>query len=111
MSIEKRIIMNLDMFGNPVGTKYPGEEGCPEGMMCIPENEFHLMLTDNDMQYTVEGTIEPAQGDAEAIIDFTKDLLFLDIGVIFNMAVPLTIFAIYGLTIYTAVKYIQKKLS
>jgi len=111
MSIEKRIIMNLDMFGNPVGTKYPGEEGCPEGMMCIPENEFHLMLTDNDMQYTVEGTIEPAQGDAEAIIDFTKDLLFLDPMTILNMAVPLTIFAVYGLTIYAAVKYIQKRLS
>ena len=30
--------MELDMYGNPVGTKYPGEEGCPEGMMCIPES-------------------------------------------------------------------------
>ncbi len=99
------------MFGNPIGTKYPGEEGCPEGMMCIPENEFHLMLTDNDMQYTVEGTIEPAQGDAEAIIDFTKDLLFLDVMTILNMAVPLTIFAIYGLTLYAGVKWIQKKFS
>ena len=99
------------MFGNPVGTKYPGEEDCPEGMMCIPEEEFHLMLTDNDMHYTSEGTIELAQGDAEAIIDFTKDLLFLDIRVILNMAVPLTIFAVYGLTLYAAVKYIQKKFS
>mgnify|MGYP000496760690 FL=1 len=103
--------MDLDMFGNPIGTKYPGEEGCPEGMMCIPENEFHLMLTDNDMQYTVEGTIEPAQGDAEAIIDFTKDLLFLDVMTILNMAVPLTIFAIYGLSIYAGVKWIQRRLS
>ena len=103
--------MDLDMFGNPVGTKYPGEEGCPEGMMCIPENEFHLMLTDNDMEYTAEGTIQPAQGDAEAIIDFTKDLLFLDVMTILNMAVPLTIFAIYGLTLYAGVKWIQKKLS
>jgi len=103
--------MNLDMFGNPVGTKYPGEDGCPEGMMCIPEQDFRSMLTDNDMQYTAEGTIEPAQGDAEAIIDFTKDLLFLDISVILNMAVPLTIFAIYGLTIYAGVKFIQKKFS
>ena len=103
--------MDLDMFGNPIGTKYPGEEGCPEGMMCIPENEFHLMLTDNDMQYTVEGTIEPAQGDAEAIIDFTKDLLFLDVMTVLNMAVPLTIFAIYGLSIYAGVKWIQRRLA
>ena len=103
--------MDLDMFGNPIGTKYPGEEGCPEGMMCIPENEFHLMLTDNDMEYTIDGEIQPAQGDAEAIIDFTKDLLFLDVMTILNMAVPLTIFAIYGLTLYAGVKWIQKKFS
>ena len=103
--------MDLDMFGNPIGTKYPGEEGCPEGMMCIPEDEFHLMLTDNDMEYTIDGEIQPAQGDAEAIIDFTKDLLFLDVMTILNMAVPLTIFAIYGLTLYAGVKWIQKKFS
>ena len=102
--------MELDMYGNPVGTKYPGEEGCPEGMMCIPESEFHMLLSDADMEYTETGEIQPV-GDAEAIIDFTKDLLFLDISVILNMAVPLTIFAIYGLTIYAGVKYIQKKFS
>ena len=102
--------MELDMYGNPVGTKYPGEEGCPEGMMCIPESEFHMLLSDADMEYTETGEIQPV-GDAEAIIDFTKDLLFLDIGVILNMAVPLTIFAIYGLTLYAGVKYIQKKFS
>ena len=50
-------------------------------------------------------------GDAEAIIDFTTDLLFLDIWTILNMAVPLTIFAVYGLTIYAATKWIQKKFS
>jgi hypothetical protein len=102
--------MELDMYGNPVGTKYPGEEGCPEGMMCIPESEFHMLLSDADMEYTETGEIQPV-GDAEAIIDFTKDLLFLDISVILNMAVPLTIFAIYGLTIYAGVKFIQKKFS
>ena len=102
--------MELDIYGNPLGTKYPGEEGCPDGMMCIPENEFHLMLTNADMEYTETGEIQPV-GDAEAIIDFTKDLLFLDISVIINMAVPLTIFAVYGLTIYAGVKYIQKKFS
>tara|TARA_E500000081_G_scaffold11258_1_gene13587 strand:- start:30 stop:341 length:312 start_codon:yes stop_codon:yes gene_type:complete len=103
--------METDAFGNPVGTLYPGDADCPEGMMCIPEDEFHLQLQDAGMIYD-EGSreIQPV-GDAEAIIDFTKDLLFLDISVILNMAVPLTIFAVYGLTIYAAVKYIQKRLS
>jgi len=103
--------MELDIYGNPVGTKYPGEGNCPEGMMCIPENEFHMQLEQAGMEYDeTSREIQPV-GDAEAIIDFTKDLLFLDISVIFNMAIPLTIFAIYGLTIYAAVKFIQKKLS
>jgi len=103
--------MDLDIYGNPVGTKYPGEGNCPEGMMCIPENEFHMQLEEAGMEYDeTSREIQPV-GDAEAIIDFTKDLLFLDISVIFNMAIPLTIFAIYGLTIYAAVKFIQKKLS
>ena len=103
--------MELDMFGNPVGTQYPGEEGCPEGMMCIPEDEFHLMLTDNDMQYTVEGNIEPAQGDAEAIIDFTQTLLTLDLWTLVSFSIPLTIMAVYGLSIYAGFKWLQKKLS
>ena len=103
--------MELDIYGNPVGTKYPGEGNCPEGMMCIPENEFHMQLEEAGMEYDeTSREIQPV-GDAEAIIDFTKDLLFLDISVIFNMAIPLTIFAVYGLTIYAAVKFIQKKLS
>jgi hypothetical protein len=100
--------MELDIYGNPVGTKYPGEGNCPEGMMCIPENEFHMQLEQAGMEYDeTSREIQPV-GDAEAIIDFTKDLLFLDISVIFNMAIPLTIFAVYGLTIYAAVKFIQK---
>ena len=69
------------------------------------------MMMDAGMEYDyVTETVQPAQGDAEAIIDFTKDLLFLDIDVILNMAVPLTIFAVYGLTIYAAIKWIQKRL-
>lgn len=101
----------LDIYGNPVGTLYPGDEDCPEGMMCIPEGEFHSLLAGANMEYD-EATKElQTVGDAEAIIDFTTDLLFLDLWTILNMAVPLTIFAIYGLTLYAGVKFIQKKFS
>ena len=103
--------MEQDIYGNPLGTLYPGNEGCPEGMMCIPENEFHMQLSEAGMVYDESSREIQPLGDAEAIIDFTKDLLFLDPMTILNMAVPLTIFAVYGLTIYAAVKFIQKKLS
>ena len=103
--------MEQDIYGNPLGTLYPGSEGCPEGMMCIPENEFHMQLSEAGLVYDESSREIQPLGDAEAIIDFTKDLLFLDPMTILNMAVPLTIFAVYGLTIYAAVKFIQKKLS
>ena len=86
--------MELDIYGNPIGTKYPGEEGCPDGMMCIPENEFHMQLEQAGMEYDeTSREIQPV-GDAEAIIDFTKDLLFLDI----NMP------KISGLTFYKSLQ-------
>jgi hypothetical protein len=103
--------MDLDIYGNPVGTKYPGEGNCPEGMMCIPEDEFHMQLEQAGMEYDETSMEIQPVGDAEAIIDFTKDLLFLDVMTILNMAVPLTIFAIYGLSIYAGVKWIQRRLS
>lgn len=100
--------VGLDMFGNPEGTVYR-EDVCPPELVCVPRETLDEMLYGVDMEYVEEtGTIQP-MGDAEAIIDFTTDLLFLDVWTILNMAVPLTIFAVYGLTIYAATKYIQKK--
>tara|TARA_B100000497_G_scaffold81118_1_gene90450 strand:+ start:38 stop:436 length:399 start_codon:yes stop_codon:yes gene_type:complete len=101
-----------DMFGSPIGTGYGGVGDCPEQYYkCLTEDALNTMMLDAGMEYDyVTETVQPAQGDAEAIIDFTKDLLFLDIDVILNMAVPLTIFAVYGLTIYAAIKWIQKRL-
>jgi hypothetical protein len=79
--------------------------------MCIPKETFDEMMIGADMEYNpATQTIEPA-GDAEAIIDFTQTLLTLDFWTILSFSIPLTIFAIYGLTIYAGVKWIQKKLS
>lgn len=100
--------MELDLYGNPVGTVYR-EDGCPPELVCVPKETLDEMLMGADMQYNEETLMIEPKGDAEAIIDFTTDLLFLDIWTILNMAVPLTIFAVYGLTIYAAVKFIQKK--
>ena len=102
-------MQELDVFGNPEGTVYPGEDNCPQDMICLTEEGFNQMLHDADMQYNTETLQVEPMGDAEAIIDFTTDLLFLDLWTILNMAVPLTIFAIYGLTLYAGVKFIQKK--
>jgi len=50
-------------------------------------------------------------GDAEAIIDFTQTLLTLDFWTLLSFSIPLTIMAVYGLSIYAGVKWIQRRLS
>jgi len=104
-------MQELDVFGNPTGTTYPGEEGCPQDMICLTEEGFNQLLAESDMVYNTEShTVEP-MGDAEAVLDFTTQLLFLDFWTIAYLAIPLTIFAVYGLSIYAGFKWIQKKLS
>ena len=104
-------MQELDIYGNSVGTLYPGEEGCPYDMICLTEEGFNEILADADMEYNAETFQVEPKGDAEVIIDFTTNLLFLDVWTILNMAVPLTILAVYGLTLYAGVKYIQKRFS
>ena len=37
-------MQELDDFGNPVGTLYPGEEGCPHDMICLAEDGYNNFL-------------------------------------------------------------------
>ena len=102
--------MDLDDFGNPVGTVYD-EGGCPTDYMCVPQDTFNEMMIGADMEYNpATQTIEPA-GDAEAIIDFTQTLLTLDFWTLVSFSIPLTIMAIYGLSIYAGFKWIQRRFS
>ena len=103
-------MQSLDDLGNPLPYELGGFE-CPKEMVCVTAESFNEMLAPYDMEYSTETLQVEPKGDAEAIIDFTTNLLFLDIWTILNMAVPLTIFAVYGLTLYAGVKWIQKKFS
>ena len=102
--------MDLDDFGNPVGTVYR-EDICPPNLMCVPKETFEEMMIGVDMEYDpATQTFEP-MGDAEAIIDFTQTLLTLDFWTLVSFSIPLTIIAIYGLSIYAGFKYIQRRFS
>ena len=103
-------MQSLDDLGNPLPYELGGFE-CPEEMVCVTAESFNEMLEPYDMEYSTETLALEPKGDAEAVLDFTTTLLFLDIWTILNMAVPLTIFAVYGLTLYAGVKWIQKKFS
>ena len=103
-------MQNLDSLGNPIPIEVDYFE-CPETMVCLTEDSFNEMLEPYGMEYSSETLQLEPMGDAEAVLDFTTTLLFLDFWTIAYLAIPLTIFAVYGLTIYASFKWIQKKLS
>lgn len=106
-------MQELDDFGSPVGTGYGGDGNCPpEYYKCLTEDALNQMMSQSGMEYDyATETVQPAQGDAEVLVDFTKDLLFLDFWTLLSFSIPLTIIAIYGLSIYAGFKWIQRRLS
>ena len=103
-------MQELDNFGNPMGTVYR-EDTCPPELVCVPKETLDEMLYGIDLEYNEATQMIEPMGDAEAVIDFTKTLLTMDFWTVVSFAVPLTIFAVYGLSIYAGVKWIQRRFS
>ena len=79
--------------------------------VCFTEEEWIEFLTDYELDIVTEvGTVQPA-GDAQAAIDFTWQVLFLSPWELAYIALPMTVLAFYGLTIYSIFKYIQSRFS
>ena len=80
---------------------------CPEEYICLTENEWWELVDD----YEVDSSLYTTQptGDAQAAIDFTWQILFLSPWELAYIALPMTVLAFYGLTIYSIFKYIQTR--
>ena len=59
----------------------------------------------------VGGLPVPEVGDAQAISDFTWELLFLSPWELAYISIPMAVLGFYGLSLYAIFKYIQKKFS
>jgi len=80
-----------------------------ETNICFNEEEWSQFLTDYELDIITEvGTMQPA-GDAQAAINFTWEILFLTPWELAYIALPMTVLAFYGLTIYSIFKYVQSK--
>lgn len=101
---------NLDMFGNPIGTEYR-EDICPPDLMCIPREDWDTLLEENQLAWDSVNNTVARQGDAEAIAEFTWQVLFLSPWELAYIALPMGVLAFYGLSIYALFKYIQKRFS
>jgi hypothetical protein len=81
-----------------------------ETSVCFTDDEWYDFVNEYELEILDEvGT--PATGDAQAAIDFTWQILFLTPWELAYIALPMTVLAFYGLTIYSIFKYIQKRFS
>ena len=88
---------------------------CPEGLICYTEEEYEELLTVME-EHGIFGdelaeVVQPAMGDAEALATFTWEILFLTPWELAYIAIPMSVLAFYGLSIYATYKWIQKKFS
>ena len=87
---------------------------CPEEFaVCMTDDEWYDFVTDYELDIIDEvgGLPTVATSDAQAISDFTWQVLFLSPWELAYIALPMTVLAFCGLTIYSVFKYIQKKFS
>ena len=79
-----------------------------ETSVCFTDEEWYEFINEYELDIISEvGT--PATGDAQAAIDFTWQILFLSPWELAYIALPMTVLAFYGLTIYSIYKYIQTR--
>mgnify|MGYP001185672170 CR=1 FL=1 len=84
---------------------------CPEDLVCFTGEEWSDFLIEYEVELLDEIGTGKTVGDAEAAINFTWELLFLSPWELAYIALPLTVLAFYGLTVYGLFKYIQRKFS
>ena len=85
------------------------EGTCPEEFaVCMTEEEWTNFLVEYELDMSDElGSME--MGDAEAVANFTWEVLFLSPWELAYIALPMSVLAFYGLSIYAIFKYIQRK--
>ena len=86
---------------------------CPEELVCFTEQEWVDFLLEYEVEIIGEvGTLPVAPpSDAQAISDFTWEILFLSPWELAYIALRISVLAFYGLTIYALFKYIQRRFS
>jgi len=85
---------------------------CPEDLVCFTNEEWIEFLTEYEVEVIDEvASLPGTSGDAQAVADFTWQVLFLTPWELAYIALPMGVLAFYGLSIYAIFKYIQRKFS
>ena len=86
---------------------------CPEELVCFTEQEWVDFLIEYELDIVDEvgGLPVAPTSDVQALSDFTWEILFLSPWELAYIALPMSVLAFYGLSIYAVFKYIQRKFS
>jgi len=94
---------------------YGGEGNCPEEFeICVDTesyDELIVMMEEAGVEMDSEMLELQPLGDAEAVANFTWEILFLSPWELAYIALPMSVLAFYGLSIYAVFKWLQKKFS
>lgn len=94
---------------------FGGDNNCAEDYeVCLTQDQYLELITMmEDAGVEFEGELEIAErlGDAEAVANFTWQVLFLTPWELAYIALPMSVLAFYGLSIYATFKWLQKKFS
>lgn len=86
---------------------------CPEELVCFTEDEWVEFITEYELDIIDETNLTAVEStsDAQAVADFTWQILFLSPWELAYIALPMSVLAFYGLTVYGLYKYIQRRFS
>ena len=88
------------------------EGTCPEEFaVCMTDEEWYDFVNAYELDILDEAGDLPQIGDAEAVANFTWEILFLSPWELAYIALPMSVLAFYGLSIYAIFKWLQKKFS
>ena len=94
---------------------YSGDNNCAEEYeVCLTQEEYLELITMmEEAGVEMDSEILELQplGDAEAVANFTWEILFLSPWELAYIALPMSVLAFYGLSIYAVFKWLQKKFS
>jgi hypothetical protein len=82
---------------------------CPDDLVCIEVETWNGIVEEYDM--ALEYTDVSKTSDVQAIIDVTWEMLFLHPWDLIYIGLPMSVLAFYGLSIYAAYRWIQKRFS
>tara|TARA_B100000902_G_C27304919_1_gene914886 strand:+ start:2583 stop:2873 length:291 start_codon:yes stop_codon:yes gene_type:complete len=88
------------------------EGTCPEEFaVCMTDEEWYEFVNAYELDILDEASDLPQISDAEAVANFTWEILFLSPWELAYIALPMSVLAFYGLSIYAIFKWLQKKFS